>query len=113
MFKKIYRISQKKDFDKIYKTGKKVKGEFGMLIGLENTDLSNCEFGIVIGKKIGKANIRNKFKRRIRYVIQGLLNDGLFEKEKYQITYIAFKNPETFSDLKTELLGQFKILLKK
>ena len=113
MLKKKYRISQKKDFETVYNTGEKIKGTLGMLIGLKNEDLSNCEFGVVVGKKIGKANQRNKLKRRFRYVVKGLLNEGFFENEKFKITYIAFKNPENFKDFKEELLGQFKTLLKK
>ena len=113
MLKKSYRISQKKDFDKIYKAGKKVKGEFGMLIGLEKEDLLNCEFGIVIGKKIGKAHTRNKFKRRLRYLMQSLINEKFFEGKQFQITYIAFKNPEHFEALKDEVFLQCKKLLKK
>ncbi len=113
MLNKRYRISQKRDFDKIYKEGKKVKGSFGMLIGLEDKGLLNCEFGVVVGKKIGKAHERNKLKRRFRYVVQSLLNENFFEKDKMKITYIAFKNPEDFEDFKTELLEQFNTLLKK
>ncbi len=113
MLKKRYRISQKKDFDKIYKLGKKFKGNYGMLIGLGDEGLFNCEFGIVVGKKIGKANERNKFKRWFRYLVQGLLNEGFFEKEKLKITYVAFKKPENFENFKKELLEQFSTLLKK
>ncbi len=113
MLRKKYRISEKKDFERIYRLGKKVKGQFGMLIGLESKDILNCEFGIVIGKKIGKANERNRFKRRLRYIIQSLLNEGFFETKKFKITYIAFKNPESFKELKKEVLEQFENLFKK
>ncbi len=113
MLKKKYRISEKKDFERIYKLGKKVKGEFGMLIGLEDEGMSNCKFGVVVSKKIGKANQRNKFKRRVRYVIQSFLNEGFFENRNFKITYIAFKLPENFEVLEKELKKQFKELFAK
>jgi ribonuclease P protein component len=113
MLKKKYRISQKQDFDRVYNTGKKVKGEFGMLIGLEEKALDNCEFGMVVGKKKGKANERNKFKRWFRNIVQELLSKDFFKDEKLKVTYIAFKKPDTFKDFEKELLEQFKILLKK
>jgi ribonuclease P protein component len=113
MLKKRYRISEKKDFERIYSAGQKIKGEYGMLIGLEEEKLANCKFGLVVSKKIGKAHQRNKFKRRVRYVIQKLLNEGFFEKRSFKITYIAFKNPETFESLEKELLEQFKKLFEK
>ena len=113
MLKKKYRISEKKDFERIYSLGKKVKGEFGMLIGLEDEKIANCEFGVVVSKKIGKAHQRNKFKRRVRNIIQNLLNQDFFEDKKLKITYIAFKNPETFEVLDKELREQFRELLEK
>ncbi len=112
MFKKKYRISKKSDFQKIYGSGKKIKGEFGMIIGLEEKSLSNCEFGIVVGKKIGKANERNLFKRRIRFLIQRLLNEGFFENRRFKIIYVAFKKPENFKELEVEILEQFKKLFE-
>ncbi len=113
MLKKKYRISDKKDFERIYHQGKKVKGEFGMLMGLKEEKTDKCEFGVVVGKKIGKAHQRNKFKRRVRSVIQDLLNEGFFKNKKLKITYIAFKNPDTFEVLNKELREQFKKLLEK
>ncbi len=108
MLKKKYRISEKKYFDKIYKLGVKIKGKFGMLVVLQQKDLENCEFGIVIGKKIGKAHERNKFKRRIRNIFQSLLNEGFFEGKSFRIIYIAFEKPSDFVSLQEELLQQFK-----
>jgi ribonuclease P protein component len=113
MLEKRYRLSPKKDFDRVYNQGNKEKGEFGMLIGLEEKELKNTQFGIVVGKKVGKANRRNKIKRRIRYIIQNLLNEDFFENSKLKIVYIAFKEPEDFESLKKELLEQFRKLLKK
>ncbi len=113
MLKKKYRISSKKDFERIYKQGSRVKGEFGMLIGLEDETLENCEFGIVVSKKVGKAHERNKFKRRVRYIIQRLINENFFNQKNSKITYIAFKNPEDFESLEKELLEQFKKIFGK
>jgi ribonuclease P protein component len=113
MLKKKYRIFKKGDFEKVYANGKKVKGEFGMIIGFEDGPLHNCEFGIVVGKKIGKAHERNLFKRRIRFLIQRLLNEGFFENKRLQITYVAFKKPENFKDIEVEILEQFKKLFEK
>jgi RNase P protein component len=112
MLKKAYRLLPKADFERVYNSGKKVKGEFGMLIYLEDKNLTNPEFGIVVSKKIGKANKRNKFKRRVRAVIGNLINEGFFTNRKGKITYIAFKEPSEFKPLKTELLKQFNEIFK-
>ena len=113
MLNKRYRISEKKDFENVYSLGKKIKGQYGMLIGLEDKDIANCKFGVVVGKKIGKAHQRNKLKRWFRNIVQRLLNEGFFKDNSLKVTYIAFKKPEDFKSFEQELLEQFRKLFEK
>lgn len=113
MLAKKYRISNKKDFERIYSIGQKVKGKYGMVIGLYEEGLENPKFGVVVSKKVGKAHERNKIKRRVRNIIQEALNKGLFVDKGLKITYIAFKTSSGFADLRREVLEQFKKLLEK
>ncbi len=110
MLNKKYRLNG--NFDEVYRKGIKVKGEFGMLIGLEASNIENCLFAIVIPKKVGKANKRNKFKRRVRFVLQGLLNDKYFDGLRFKFLYVSFKYPDDFSSLEREVLKQFNSFKK-
>jgi ribonuclease P protein component len=62
-------ISKKKDFQEIFKNGQCIKGSyFNVYIFL--TDTENIHLAIIISRKIGKAVIRNKIRRRIRGIIR-------------------------------------------
>ncbi len=57
-------IKKKQDFQEIYQNGRKVVGEYFVIIFLCNS--GDLKAGIVVSKKVGKAVLRNKMKRRIR-----------------------------------------------
>ncbi len=70
MFKKKYRLTKQKDFDKIFKTG---YSSFDKIMGVKviRNGLKYNRFGVIVGKKISnKAVIRNKIKRRIRETLK-------------------------------------------
>ena len=110
MLNKKYRLNQ--GFDYVYRNGYKVRGKYGMVIGKEDTKLKNCVFAIVIPKKFGKAIKRNKAKRWVRSIVQGLINEGFFETVKLKVLYVAFEGADDYSSLEKELLNQFEEVVK-
>ena len=66
--KKKYIVKESKDFEKIIKKGKSKINKSFVIYYLEN-NLNYSRYGISVGKKIGNAVIRNKYKRKIRSII--------------------------------------------
>jgi ribonuclease P protein component len=70
MLKKANRIKQKKDFDKIFREGKKINTDF-LFIKVVDNHSGKSRFGFVISKKISKkSTVRNKIKRILGEIIQ-------------------------------------------
>ncbi|MFC2164437.1 ribonuclease P protein component [Acidobacteriota bacterium] len=59
------RIRKKKEFLFLYKQGNRYRGRYFTLIYLIN-DLSYSRMAVVASKKVGRAVVRNKVKRRLR-----------------------------------------------
>lgn len=72
MLNKKYRVSNKENYNYIYKTGKKIPAKYIILFMAAN-NLEYDRFGIVTSKKVGNAVHRNLAKRRIRSIVQAHL----------------------------------------
>ena len=66
--KKINIVKEKKDFDRIIKNSPYKKNKY-FVVYYEDSKNSFARYGISVGKKIGNAVTRNKYKRRIRNII--------------------------------------------
>ena len=66
---KKYIVKEKRDFDNIIKNGKKVKNYNFIVFYSKNKEQFN-KYGITVPKKVGKAHIRNKLKRKVRAIIR-------------------------------------------
>ena len=66
--KKLYIVKNARDFEKIIKNGKCIKSKHYIMYYQEN-NLPYDRFGISVGKKLGNAVFRNKYKRKIRAII--------------------------------------------
>lgn len=66
--KKINVLKKNEDFNRIIKTQKPYKNKY-FIIYLEWTSDNYYHFGLSVGKKIGNAVIRNKYKRRLKNII--------------------------------------------
>ncbi len=64
-----FRIRTGKEYNNIYKLGKKMGGRY-LLIYLRPSPLDVSRFGIVVSKKVGNAVRRNRVKRQIREIIR-------------------------------------------
>ena len=81
------RIRKKKEFNHLYKKGKRYRGKYFNLIYLSSA-LSISRMAVVVSKKVGSAVKRNKIKRWIRTLFRR--NKHLF-KNPFDIIIIAKK----------------------
>lgn len=72
---KKYRIQSARSFKKIYKSGKKIYGNF-FILRLISNNFKNSRFAVVVSKKVAlKAVVRNKIKRQVLFIIQNNLKN--------------------------------------
>lgn len=86
--KKFETVKNKREFDNIIKTGNFIKNDVFIVYFLNHKE-EFPKFGIAVGKKIGNAVTRNKYKRIIRNIIDK--NKLLFKKEFDYIIIIKRK----------------------
>lgn len=105
--KKINIIKKNYDFEKIIKTNKVVRSKYFVLYYKEN-DNKNYRFGISVGKKLGNAVLRNKYKRRLRSIIDN--NQKLYEKD---LDYIIILREPSLNLTFLELNERFIEIINK
>lgn len=66
--KKLYIVKSTREFERIIKNGKLNKNKNYVIYSMEN-NLPYERYGISVGKKIGNAVYRNKYKRKVRQII--------------------------------------------
>ncbi|MDR1159210.1 MAG: ribonuclease P protein component [Syntrophomonadaceae bacterium] len=96
MLAKNYRIRSGKDYKKLYDAGKKFNGKYLFAYVVHKGADSYNRYGIVAGKKVGKAVLRNLNKRRLRAIIKK--HQAQFDNGK-DIVLIIKKNV-IFADFK-------------
>ncbi len=104
------RLRKPREFHYVYKNGRKWIGNYLLLIFIEN-NLPYSRIGIVVSKKVGKAVLRNKIKRRLREIIR--LNIDKIPSG-YDIAVISKRNAKiaSFWDLKEDLIEGFRSIEK-
>jgi ribonuclease P protein component len=89
MFPKNQRITDKKDFDLIFKKGKRYYSPFFGIRIIKN-DLDTQRFAVLVSKKVSKKAVeRNRTKRVIRETIKA--NISLFPKKTDTVFYVTPK----------------------
>ena len=69
MLPKINRLKRKKDFEKVFKKGKRFKEDL-LLLKIVKNNLGLIRFGFIVSQKVSKkAAVRNKIKRRLRAIV--------------------------------------------
>lgn len=103
MLNKTNRLTKRKEFNYVYKNGKKFFNNYLNLV-IITTKLPNPRFGFVVSKKVGKAHIRNKVKRRISEIIR--LNVANIDT-KYNYIFVAKPTivDLNYKQLETEVLS--------
>lgn len=116
MLPKKNRLTQKKDFDFVFKNGKTVRSTFLLFKFLKN-HISETRFGFIVSKKISnKATKRNLVKRRLRGAVSNLSEDfnSLKNKKSFDIIMIALpgildKNFSEIEKMITDFLEKQKL----
>lgn len=99
--KEKYRVKNKELFNDIIKTGSQKKSKY-FYVYYKDNNLDYPRFGIAVGKKVGKAVIRNKYKRIIRMILSE--NKKTFKKTQDYIIMIKKTGLNaTYSELKADL----------
>lgn len=108
MLSKKNRITEEKDFDRIFKKGKSFKENFLILKIIPNS-LQINRFAFIISKKVSKsAVVRNKIKRQLRELTK-IKIDGI--KKGFDGVFIVLPGLEDRDPL--ELKNIFNNLFKK
>mgnify|MGYP004457888017 FL=1 len=101
--RKLYIVKNSRDFEKIITTGKIIKNKSFVVYSIEN-NLPYSRFGISVGKKIGNAVNRNKYKRRLRNIIDKYKKDYINSKD-YIIILRGSAKGKTYQELETDFLS--------
>lgn len=106
MLEKKRRLTKNGSFTYMYKNGKKLNGANLYVIYLPTNSRFN-RFGFVVSNKIGKANVRNKVKRRLRAIVRANIN-SISKKNNYIFIVKETIKFLTFEQLKKEVLELLK-----
>ena len=79
------KITKKKDYNSVYKEGKRYIGKYIIMFIREN-NLETSRVGVVTSKKVGKAVVRNRVKRQLKHIFQRKLE--LFQR-RYDIVIVS------------------------
>lgn len=101
---KKYIITKNEEIEKIVKIGKKKVSKFYIIYYIENNENYN-KYCISVSKKLGKANVRNKIKRRIKDI---LMKNKMELSKKYVIIIRKAAVDVSYETLKEALILEIK-----
>lgn len=81
---KKYRLKNGKVFDYLHRRGKSVANKLLVLVYAPSK--FSLKVGFIVSKKVGKANVRNKVRRRLREAFRALIP---FVKDNHNFIFIA------------------------
>ena len=105
--KKENTLKKRKQFNWTFKNGKQAY-EKDLVLVYTQTKSKNYKVGFSVTKKVGKAVVRNKVRRRLKAIVTTLQNQIA---EKYTLIFVA--KPSAADCLFCDLEVQVKSLLKK
>ena len=96
-----HRLRKEKDFERVFKKGKKIKGD-SLYLKFAPNKLPESRFGFVVSKKVSlKATERNKIKRKLSEAVKDLLP---FLKKGFDVVLLVAPSFDSFQSLQ-EMLG--------
>lgn len=75
---------------------------------LSDENVNNARIGFTATKKLGKANVRNRVKRRLRAIIQELYIDVTLDNVDYVLVGRFNTYSCSYQDLKKDIIWAFK-----
>lgn len=105
--KKINIVKEKKDFDSAFKLRNQKFSKYAYIYINENNS-KICRFGICVSKKIGKAYIRNKIKRRVKDIIDK--SQLHFLNKDYIIVLRKSVINSSYEELKEDLISVLSLI---
>ena len=100
--RKLYIVKNQRDFDRIIKEGRYRKNS-SYVIYYEKNNLPYDRFGISVGKKIGNAVNRNKYKRKLRAIIDNY-KKLYVNNQDYIIILRGIAKEKEYKELENEFL---------
>ena len=67
--KRRLRLRRARDFERVWRQGRRVRHRLLYLIVAPN-ELAHNRYGFAVGKKVGRATVRNRVKRRLREIVR-------------------------------------------
>ena len=104
--KKKYIVKNSRDFEKIIKEGKCKKNQ-RFIIHSKQNELEYDKYGISVSKKLGNAVFRNKYKRKIRAIVDNY-KKMYVNHEDYIIILRRGAVDKSFQDLEKDFLALMK-----
>lgn len=106
IMKRYEMVKSHEEFNEIINKGYKQKGKYVLIFSKEK-EYPKPNFGIAVGKKLGNAVVRNKFKRQFRNIVDN--NKFLFKNNHNYIIMIKREaNYASFSDLEKDLINTLR-----
>lgn len=104
--KKSNRVKRHQDFQELFKQGRSYANRRFVVYCMDR-ELGRLRLGLSVSKKLGKAVVRNRIKRRLRRVVQTLQPKLL----PYDLVVIARKGVEelTYQELEQNLTHVLKL----
>ncbi|NYE57598.1 ribonuclease P protein component [Carboxydothermus ferrireducens] len=103
-------LSKNEEYRKIYQNGRSIASRYFVVYYLKNEDEKKLpSFGISVSKKIGKAVVRNRLRRRLKEALKRLCFEFLPGYDYVIIPRLSFKNDE-FSVILEQLLYIIKLM---
>ena len=95
-------VKSHEEFNEIINKGNKIKGKYVYIFSKEK-EYPKPNYGIAVGKKLGNAVVRNKFKRQFRNIVDN--NRFLFKNNHNYIIMIKREaNNASYNDLQNDLV---------
>ncbi len=105
------RLKKTREFENVFKNGCKIVKQSIVVFYFPN-GVGETRLGLVVSKKVGKANVRNRIKRRLRELFRVLRSNA---SVGYDIVIIARRNSseQPFAVLESDMRDVFEKLVSE